>query len=98
MSVLEKDGAAHVQGDDVNMEYFPAKSAVSHPTFQGRDTHRRSVAKSVSDGWSPEKLQGIVSVMAATLLSLKRHFCPSCTPHREKSLFGRKNRMVQPDS
>jgi hypothetical protein len=36
--------------------------------------------------------------MAATLLSLKGHFCPSFTPNREKSLFGRKNRMVQPDS
>jgi len=37
-------------------------------------------------------------MMAATLLSLKGHFCPSFTPNEKKSLFGRKNRMIQPDS
>src|SRR5262249_24752432 len=37
-------------------------------------------------------------MMTVTELSLKGHFCPSCTPNRAKPLFGRKNRMVQPDS
>jgi hypothetical protein len=45
---------------------------------------RRVLAKSVSDEWSPETLHGVMSVMAATLLSLKGHFCPSFTPNREK--------------
>jgi hypothetical protein len=67
------------------MGYVPAKSAVSQPTFKGRDTNgRRILAKSVSDEWSPETLQGVVSMMAATLLSLKGYFCPSFTPNREK--------------
>src|SRR4029453_15275080 len=66
------------------MEYFPAKSAVCQPTGKGGDTKwRRIVAKSVSDGWSPETLHGAVSMMAVTLLSFKGHFCPSCTPNRE---------------
>jgi hypothetical protein len=52
------------------MEYFPAKSAVSQPMYKSRDTHwRRTWAKSVSDGWSPEILHGVVSMMAGTLLS-----------------------------
>jgi hypothetical protein len=42
------------------------------------------VAKSVSDGWSPETLHGVVSMIAATLLSLKGHFCLSFTPNQEK--------------
>jgi hypothetical protein len=42
------------------------------------------LAKSVSDEWSPETLQGVVSMMAATLLSLKGHFCPSFTSNQEK--------------
>jgi hypothetical protein len=42
------------------------------------------LAKSVSDGWSSETLHGVVSLMAATLLSLKGHFCPSFTLNREK--------------
>jgi hypothetical protein len=37
-------------------------------------------------------------MMTATLLSFKGHFCPSFTPIEKTSLFGRKNRMVQPDS
>jgi hypothetical protein len=41
-------------------------------------------AKSVSAGWSPEILHGVVSMMAATWLSFKGHFCPSFTPNREK--------------
>src|SRR5215475_7385184 len=45
---------------------------------------RRIWAKSVSDGWSPEMLHSVVSMMAATLLSLKGHFCPSFTPHRQQ--------------
>jgi hypothetical protein len=66
------------------MGYFPAKSAVSQPTCKGGDTNwRRSLANSVSDGWSPETLHGVVSMMAATLLSLKGHFCPSFTSNRE---------------
>jgi hypothetical protein len=63
------------------MGYFPAKSAVSQPIGKVRDTNwRRIVAKSVSDEWSPETLHGVVSMIAATLLSLKGHFCPSFTP------------------
>src|SRR5262245_57566119 len=81
------------------MGYFPAKSAVSQPTCKVRDTNwRRILAKSVSDEWSPETLHGIVSMMAATLLSLKGHFCPSFTPNQEKIPLRTKNRMVQPDS
>src|SRR4029453_14191121 len=81
------------------MGYFPAKSTVFKPTYKVRDTNgRRILAKSVSDGWSPETLHGVVSMMATTLLSFKGHFCPSCTPNRKTFLFGRKNRMVQPDS
>jgi ABC-type transport system substrate-binding protein len=56
------------------------------------------LAKSASDERSPETLHGVVSMMTVTELSLKGHFCPSCTPNRAKPLFGRKNRMVQPDS
>ena len=56
------------------------------------------MAKSASDERSPEILHGVVSMMTVTELSLKGHFCPSCTPNRAKPLFGRKNRMVQPDS
>jgi len=67
------------------MGYFPAKSAVSQPTRKVRDTNgRRILAKNVSDEWSPETLHGVVSMMAATLLSLKGHFCPSFTLNREK--------------
>ena len=66
------------------MGYFPAKSAVSQPTCKDGDTNRRGiVAKSVSDGRSPETLHGVVSMMAATLLSLKQDFCPSFMPNRE---------------
>jgi hypothetical protein len=55
------------------MEYFPVKSAVSQPTCKGGDTNwRRILAKSVRDGWSPEMLHGVVSMMAATWLSFKR--------------------------
>jgi hypothetical protein len=32
-----------------------------------------------------ETLHGIVSMMTATLLSLKGHFCPSFTPIEKKS-------------
>jgi hypothetical protein len=42
------------------------------------------LAKSVSDGWSPETLHGVVSMIAATLLSLNGHFCLSFTPNQEK--------------
>src|SRR4029450_11540101 len=81
------------------MGYFPAKSAVSQPTCKVRDTNGRKIlAKSVSDGSSPETLHSVVSMMTATLLSFKGHFCPSFTPIEKTSLFGRKNRMVQPDS
>ncbi len=60
--------------------------AVSQPTCKVKDTNwRRILAKRVSDEWSPETLRGVVSMMAATLLSLKGHFCPSFTPNREKN-------------
>jgi hypothetical protein len=66
------------------MGYFPVKSAVSQPTCKGKDTNgRRILAKSVSDGWSPETLHSVVSRMAVTLLALQGHFCPSFTPNRE---------------
>jgi hypothetical protein len=56
------------------MGYFPAKSAVPPPTCKSGDNNgRRILAKNVSDGWSPETLHGVVSLMAATLLSLKVH-------------------------
>ena len=82
------------------MGYFPAKSAVCQPTGTGGETKwRRIVAKSVSDGWSPETLHGAVSMMAVTLLAFKGHFCPSCTPNRETITSSEhKNRLVQPDS
>src|SRR4029453_10063437 len=81
------------------MGYFPAKSAVSQPTCKVRDTNGRKIlAKSVSDGSSPETLHSVVSMMTATLLSFKGPVCPSFTPIEKTSLFGRKNRMVQPDS
>ena len=66
------------------MGYFPAKSAVFQPTYKGRDTNgRRILAKSVSDGWAPETLHGVVRLMVATLLSLKEDFCPSFMLNRE---------------
>jgi hypothetical protein len=69
----------------VNMRDFPAKSAISQPTCKEGETNwRRILTKSVSDRWSPETPHGVVSMMAATLLSLKEHFCPSFTPNREK--------------
>src|SRR4029453_7603928 len=68
------------------MGHFLAKRAVCQPTGKGEDTKwRRIVAKSVSDGWSPETLHGVVSMRAVTLLSLKGHFCPSFPPNREKT-------------
>jgi hypothetical protein len=42
------------------------------------------LAKSVSDGWSPETLHGVVSMMTATLLSFKGHVCPSFSPIEKK--------------
>src|SRR5262249_40434241 len=67
------------------MGHFPAKSAVSQPICEGEDTHGRKIlAKSVSDGWSPETLHSVVSLMTATLLSLQGHFCPSFTPIEKK--------------
>src|SRR5215510_5223097 len=81
------------------MGYFPAKSAVSQPTCQVKDTNwRRILAKSVSDEWSPETLHGGVSRMAATLLSLKGHVVDPSLPIEKKSPLQRKNRMVQPDA
>jgi hypothetical protein len=50
--------------------------------LKGRDTNGgRILAKSISDGWSPETLHGVVSVMTATLLSLQGHFYPSFIPN-----------------
>src|SRR6516165_10075811 len=72
----------HVQGDEVNMGYFPTKRAVSQPPCTGGETNgrRRKLAKRVNDGWSPETLQDGVSMRAATVLSLKEPLCPCCTP------------------
>src|SRR5262249_42925651 len=73
---------SHVQGDKVNMGYFPVKSAVSRPICKGGDTNwKKILAKSVSHGWSPETLHDVVSMMAVSLLSFKGHFCPSYTPN-----------------
>jgi hypothetical protein len=59
-----------VQGDEVTMGYVPAKRAVSSPRCTGGDTHgRRNGAPSVSDGWLPETLHDVVSMMSAILLS-----------------------------
>ena len=69
----------------MNIRHFPAKSAVSQPTCKGGDTKwRRIVATRVSDGWSPETLHGVGSMMTATLLSLTGHLCPSFTPIEKK--------------
>src|SRR5262249_37453420 len=41
----------HVQGDEVNMGYFPTKRAVSQPPCTGGETDgRRRLAKRVNDG------------------------------------------------
>jgi hypothetical protein len=49
--------------------------------MQGWETNwRRILAKSVSDGWSPETLHGVVSMRTATVLSFKGHVCPSFSP------------------
>src|SRR5262249_16372173 len=75
----------HVQGDEVNMGYFPAKSAIAQPTCKGRETNRRRMwTTSVSDGWSPEILHGVVSMMIATLLFFQGHFCLSFTLNRAR--------------
>ena len=68
------------------MGHFSTKSAVSQPTCQGGDTHEKKIlAQSASDGWSSETLQSIMSMMTATWLSFKGHFCLSFTPIEHKS-------------
>src|SRR5262245_61033800 len=66
-------------------EVFSCEECCIPAHMQGwRYQLEKDFGKSVSDGRSPETLHGVVSMMAATLLFLTEHFCPSFTPNREK--------------
>ena len=62
------------------MGHFPAKSAVSQPICEGGDTHGRKIlAKSISDGWSLETLQSVVTHVQGGVAD-RSEFCPPAAP------------------